>query len=65
MTLGDIIQEAIKRDAAGKHPEATIECSVPYNGLEEEANYARLYFLSMAFNSAVYGMKRKFLKRKT
>lgn len=89
MTLGDIIQEAVKRDTAGKesqnglsytemvvgnrfcikfssakHPEASIECSVPYNGLQEEENYARLHFLSMAFNSAIYGMKRKHLKRK-
>lgn len=83
MTLGDIIQQAIQRDMAGKdsqnglsyselvvdnrfcikfssakYPEATIECSVPYNGTQEEENYCRLYFLSMAFNAAVYGMKR-------
>lgn len=45
-----------------KHPEATIECSVPYHGSQEEENYCRLYFLSMAFNAAVYGMKRKNLK---
>lgn len=45
-----------------KHPEATIECSVPYNGTQEEENYCRLYFLSMAFNAAVHGMKRKNLK---
>jgi hypothetical protein len=48
-----------------KHPEATLECSVPYNGLPEEENYARLHFLSMAFNSAIYGMKRKFSKSKS
>lgn len=87
MTLGDIIQQAIKRDLAGqevknelsyselvvdnrfiikfgsaKHPEATIECSVPYTGRPDEENYARIYFLSMAFNAAIYGMKRKNLK---
>ena len=42
-----------------KHPEATIECSVPYNGTQEEENYCRLYFLSMVMNSAIHGMKRK------
>lgn len=51
----------IKFESA-KHPEATIECSVPYNGTQEEENYCRLYFLSMAFNAAVYGMKRKNMK---
>lgn len=48
--------------ASVKHPEATIECSVPYTGREDEENYCRLYFLSMAFNAAVYGMKRKNIK---
>lgn len=87
MTLGDIIQQAIQRDMAGKevknelsynefvvnnrfcikfasakHPEATIECSVPYTGMQEEENYCRLYFLSMAFNAAIFGMKRKNIK---
>ena len=87
MTLGDIIQQAIQRDMAGKevqnglsyselvvdnrfcikmasekHPEATVECSVPYTGLQEEENYCRLYFLSMAFNAAVHGMKRRSFK---
>lgn len=92
MTLGDIIQQAIRRDLAGKdtginglsyielikdnrfhikfssskHPEATIECSVPYSGTQEEENYCRLYFLSMVFNSAVHGRKRIHnTKRKT
>lgn len=41
-----------------KFSEASLECSVPYNGKEEEKNYCRLYFLSMAFNMAVHGMKR-------
>lgn len=61
MTLGDILQQAIQRDMAGKevqnglsysemvvdnkfcikmtsskHPEATVECSVPYTGTQEE-----------------------------
>lgn len=83
MTLGDIIQEAIKRDMAsekkvnqllysetviggkfqikfmsGNHAEASIEVSVPYTGKQEEENYARLYFLSMAFNAAILGLKR-------
>ncbi len=44
--------------SSSKHPEATIECSVPYSGTQEEENYCRLYFLSMAFNSAVFGRKR-------
>ncbi len=48
--------------ASEKHPEATIECSVPYTGMEQEENYCRLYFLSMAFNAAIYGMKRKNIK---
>jgi hypothetical protein len=39
-------------------PEATIECSVPDKGTEDEKNYLRLYFLSMVFNAAVHGMKR-------
>ncbi len=41
-----------------KFEEATIECSCPDNGLEDEKNYLRLYFLSMVFNAAVHGMKR-------
>lgn len=41
-----------------KFPEASIEVSLPYNGKEEEKNYARLYFLSMAFNMSIHGMKR-------
>ncbi len=39
-------------------PEATIDCSVPDKGTDEEKNYLRLYFLSMVFNTAVHGMKR-------
>lgn len=87
MTLGDILQQAIQRDMAGKevqnglsysemvvdnkfrikmtsskHPEATVECSVPYTGTQEEENYCRLYFLSMVFNAAVHGMKRRSVK---
>jgi len=45
-----------------KHPEATVECSVPYTGMQEEENYCRLYFLSMVFNAAVHGMKRRSVK---
>lgn len=44
--------------SSAKHKEATIEVSVPYTGKQEEENYGRLYFLSMAFNSAIFGMKR-------
>lgn len=39
--------------------EAFITCSAPDNDKEEEYNYLRAYFLSMAFNAAIYGMKRK------
>lgn len=38
--------------------DAYIECSVPDNGTEEEKNYCRMYFLSMAFNAAIYGMRK-------
>ena len=41
-----------------KYEEATIECSVPYTGKQEDENYARMYFLAMVFNSAIFGMKR-------
>jgi hypothetical protein len=87
MTLGDVFQDAVKRDLAGlnkgdllysefvkdgkfeiklsskKDREAFIECSVPDKNTEEEKNYLRLYFLSMVFNAAMYGMKRKKNKR--
>lgn len=45
--------------------EAYIHCSVPYDvclpdeELEGKKNYLRGYFLSMVFNAAIYGMKRK------
>lgn len=41
-----------------KWTEASISCSVPYTGLEEEKNYLRLHFLSMCMNAAIHGMKR-------
>lgn len=44
---------------SNKFPEATIEVILPSNGKPEEENYARIYFLSMVFNAAIYGMKRK------
>lgn len=44
-------------------PEATIECSVPDKGQEDEKNYLRTYFLSMVFNAAIYGMRRKSNKK--
>ncbi len=40
------------------YPESFITCSLPYNGLEQEANYLRTYFLSMCFNAGILGMKR-------
>lgn len=43
---------------SNKFEDATIECSVPYTGSQEEENYLRTYFLSMVFNSAIFGMKR-------
>lgn len=45
--------------------EAYIECSVPHDGTEATQNYCRLYFLSMVFNAAIYGMKRKIQQPKT
>lgn len=44
--------------SSSKSPEASIDCSVPYTGKDEEKNYLRLYFLSMVFNAAIHGMKR-------
>lgn len=49
--------------------EAYIHCSVPYDvclpdeELEKKQNYLRGYFLSMVFNAAIYGMKRKKQKK--
>lgn len=40
-------------------PDAYIHCSVPYDGSEGAENYARAYFLSMVFNAAIFGIKRK------
>lgn len=45
--------------SSSEDAEAYIECSVPDAGTEEEKNYCRLYFLSMVFNAAIHGMKRK------
>jgi hypothetical protein len=50
--------------------EAYIHCSVPYDvclpdvELEGKKNYLRAYFLSMVFNAAIYGMKRKKTEKK-
>ncbi len=41
-----------------KFQDGYIETKIPYNGLEDEKNYCRAYFLSMVFNAAVHGMKR-------
>lgn len=43
--------------------EAYIECKLPTIGTEDERNYLRSYFLSMAFHAAVYGMKRQKSKK--
>lgn len=40
-------------------PDGYLHCTVPFDGLETTKNYARAYFLSMVFNAAIYGMKRK------
>lgn len=40
-------------------PDLYVECSMPDDGTEETQNYCRLYFLSMAFNAAIHGMKRQ------
>lgn len=40
-------------------PDSYIHCSVPYDGTEGVENYARAYFLSMVFNAAIHGVKRK------
>ena len=39
--------------------DAFIETSIPYDGSETSQNYCRMYFLSMVFNAAIAGMKRK------
>lgn len=45
--------------------DAYIHTSIPYDEmlseeeLEAKKNYLRVYFLSMVFNAALYGMKRK------
>lgn len=40
--------------------DAYIHCSVPCEEYDEKKyDYARAYFLSMVFNAAIYGMKRK------
>jgi len=50
---------------SSKFQDGFIEAKIPYNGIEDEKNYCRAYFLSMALNAAVHGMKRlKHKKRK-
>lgn len=39
--------------------EVYIENSIPEDGSETTHNYARMYFLSMVFNAALYGMKKQ------
>jgi hypothetical protein len=70
LNKGDLVYtEFLKGDkfeiklSSKKDREAFIECSVPDKGTEDEKNYLRLYFLSMVFNAAMYGMKRKKNKR--
>lgn len=38
--------------------DAFAECECMDDGKEETYNYLRLYFLSMVFNAAIYGMRR-------
>lgn len=45
--------------SSGIDKDAFVECAIPDKGMEEEKNYLRSYFLSMVFNTAIYGMKRK------
>lgn len=52
------------RFSSKHHKEAFIECSAPDTGLEETKNYLRLYFLSMVFNAAVWGMKKQKNRKK-
>ncbi len=40
------------------YKDAEIECSLPDVGNDESQNYLRLYFLSMVYNAAIFGMKR-------
>jgi hypothetical protein len=52
-------------------PDAYIHCSIPYDvclsyeELEGKKNYLRSYFLSMVFNAAIHGVKRKKQNNKT
>jgi hypothetical protein len=47
-----------------KDRDAYLESELPGTGTEDERNYLRLYFLSMCFNSAIYGqIKIKFKKK--
>lgn len=55
----------IIRLTSTEFPESFITCEIPYNGTEESANYLRYYFLSMLFNSSIYGMKRINKNKKT
>jgi hypothetical protein len=41
-----------------------IENSIPYDGSETTANYARMYLLSMIFNAGLYGMRKQKGKEK-
>lgn len=70
LNKGDLLYSEFAKDgkfeiklSSKKDREAFIECSVPDKSTEEEKNYLRLYFLSMVFNAAMYGMKRKKNKR--
>ena len=66
----DILYEEKEEDGRFKirllsqsDPDAYIHCSFPYDetmvrSREETENYARAYFLSMVFNSALYAIKR-------
>lgn len=55
MVIGDKFKITLKHI---KDRDAFIQCEAPDNGLEDERNYLRLYFLSMVFNAAIWGMKK-------
>jgi len=53
------------RLSSKQHKEAFIECSAPFIVITEELkNYTRLYFLSMLYNAAIYGMKKQKHRKK-
>lgn len=56
--IEEIKEGKFKIKLSSKFQDGFVECEIPYNGLEDEKNYCRAYFLSMVYNAAVHGMKR-------